>query len=184
MLQLTAPAPIQPGSVLRPSAFSVWVAPLGIWSLALWGLWAVALCVPVIGWVNKRELMQQQVASWSPAVWAVVVGVPLAVLAVLAVLVGLSAWLGRRRIEVQADRVVVRGVLRDTEVAIQGVVKVVRHVDGHAFSSSLRLHYHADTRVRTLSGWLFGEKPIEGLAAYIVQRNSVFKPTMETHVHV
>ena len=75
-------------------------------------------------------------------------------------------------------------LLRDTEVPIQGVVKVVRHVDGHAFSSSLRLHYHADTRVRTLSGWLFGEKPIEGLAAYIVQRNSVFKPTMETHVHV
>ena len=182
MLQLTAPAPIQPGSVLRPSAFSVWAAPFGVWSLALWGVLILGIfVVPVIGWVNKRELMQQQVAAWSPSVWAAVVGIPLSIIAMLLLS---SACLSRRRIEVQADRVVVRGVLRDTEVPIQGVVKVVRHVDGHAFSSSLRLHYHADTRVRTLSGWLFGEKPIEGLAAYIVQRNSVFKPTMETHVHV
>ena len=79
-------------------------------SLAPWGLWAIAPCAPVIGWINKRELMQAQMAGWSPAVWAAVVGVPMLILGAR---LSLSAWLSRRRIEVHADRVTVRGVLRD-----------------------------------------------------------------------
>lgn len=74
------------------------------------------------GWINKRELMVLQIAEWSLAVWAAVVGVPVLILGAQ---LSLSAWLSRRRIEVHADRVIVRGVLRDTEVPIQGVVSVV-----------------------------------------------------------
>lgn len=140
----------------------------------------MALCAPVIGWINKRELMQAQIAEWSPAVWAAVVGVPVLILGAQ---LSLSAWLSRRRIEVHADRVIVRGVLRDTEVPIQGVVSVVQHFDLHALSSSLRLRYHAETRVRTVSGWLFGGADMTALGAYIVQRNRLFDASMEGRVH-
>lgn len=52
-------------------------------------------------------------------------------MAVLACQWLLSAWLARRRIDVHADRVVVRGALPDTEVPTQGVVSVVQHFDMH-----------------------------------------------------
>lgn len=174
------PITIQPGDVIATCRPCAWLAPFGVLSLALWGLWAVALCAPVIGWINKRELMQSQIAEWSPAVWAAVVGVPVLILGAQ---LSLSAWLSRRRIEVHADRVIVRGVLRDTEVPIQGVVSVVQHFDLHALSSSLRLRYHAETRARTVSGWLFGGADMTALGAYIVQRNRLFDASMEGRVH-
>ena len=168
------------GDVIHTCRPCAWLAPFGVLSLAVWGLWAIALCAPVIGWINKRELMKEQIAAWTPGVWAAIVGVPLAILAVQ---LGLSAWQARRRIEVHADRVIVRGVLRDTEVPIQGVVSVVQHFDMHALSSSLRLRYHSETRVRTISGWLFGGNDMTALGAWIVQRNRVMGATIESQLH-
>lgn len=174
------PAAVQTGDVLHACRPCAYLAPFGVLSLAVWGLWAIALCAPVIGWLNKRELMQEQMAAWPPATWAVIAGIPLAILAAQMLS---SAWLSRRRIEVHADRVIVRGVLRDTEVPIQGVVSVVQHFDMHALSSSLRLHYHAETRVRTVSGWLFSSADLEALGAWIVQRNRVLGATIEGRLH-
>ncbi|RZL63010.1 MAG: hypothetical protein EOP81_14280 [Variovorax sp.] len=174
------PVTVQPGDVIPACRPCAYLAPFGILSLAVWGLWAIAIFAPITGWINKRELMQQQVAAWTPDIWAAVVGIPLAILAVQ---LGTSAWLARRRIEVHADRVIVRGVLRDTEVPIQGVVSVVQHFDMHALSSSLRLRYHSETRVRTVSGWLFGGQVMTALGAYIVQRNRIFDASMEARLH-
>lgn len=174
------PVAIQTGDVIRACRPCAYLAPFGVLSLAVWGLWAIAICAPVIGCINKRELMQEQVAAWTPDIWAAIAAVPLAILAVQ---LGSSAWLARRRIEVHADRVIVRGVLRDTEVPIQGVVSVVQHFDMHALSSSLRLRYHAETRVRTVSGWLFGGQVMTALGAYIVQRNRLFDASMEGRLH-
>ena len=47
------PITIQPGDVIATCRPCAWLAPFGVMSLALWGLWAVALCAPVIGWINK-----------------------------------------------------------------------------------------------------------------------------------
>ncbi len=172
--------PIQAGDVLRASPAHVYGAPFGVLSLAMWGLWAVALAVPVMGWLNKRELMMSQIAGWTGATWATVLGVPLAVLTLQVLL---RLWLRHRRIEVFADRVRIRGALKDVEVPIQGVVSVVQHFDMHALSSSLRLHYHAETRVRTISGWLISSRALEALGAYIVTRNRALQPSMEGRLH-
>lgn len=171
---------VRAGDVLRASPWHVYIAPFGVISLAVWGLWAVALTVPIMGWLNKRELMMRQVAGWDTTTWTAIVGVPLAILTFQVLL---RLWLRRRRIEVFSDRVYVRGVLRDTEVPIQGVVSVVQHYDMHALSSSLRLHYHAETRVGKVSGWLISSRALGALGNYIVARNQVLQATMEGKLH-
>lgn len=176
---LRPPVKVTAGDVLHTCGPCVYLAPFGIISLGVWGLWVVALCAPVIGWINKRELMQEQMAGWGSATWAAIVCVPLAFACTQWLL---SRWLRRRRIEVFADRVVVRGVLRNTEVPIQGVVQVLQHYDKHSLSSSLKLHYHAATRVRTISGWLFSAKDMAALGAYIVERNRVLGATIEDRI--
>ncbi|WP_198087164.1 hypothetical protein [Variovorax sp. E3] len=174
------PFAVRAGDVLRSSPFHVYVAPFGILSLAVWGLWCIALCAPVIGWIRKRELMVEQVAGWNGATWAAIVGVPLGVLACQVLL---RLWLRGRRIEVFADRVRIRGALADSEVPIQGVIAVTQHYDMRALSSSLRLRYHAETRVRKISGWLISSRELEALGSYIVARNRALQPTMHGELH-
>ncbi|WP_432730660.1 hypothetical protein [Variovorax sp. W6] len=171
---------VRAGDVLRSSPFHVYVAPFGIISLAVWGLWCIALCAPLIGWLKKRELMVEQIASWNGATWAAIIGVPLGVL-VLQIL--LRLWLRHRRIEVFADRVLIRGALANTEVPIQGVIAVTQRYDMRALSSSLRLQYHSETRVRKISGWLISSRALEALASYIVARNKALQPTLEGELH-
>lgn len=171
---------VRAGDVLRASPWHLYIAPFGVISLAVWGLWAIALTAPLVGWLNKRELMMSQVAGWDNATWVAIAGVPLVILAFQVLL---RLWLRRRRIEVFADRVCVRGVLRDTQVSIQGVVSVVQHYDMHALSASLRLHYHAETRVGHISGWLISSRALEALGSYIVARNRVLQATMEGKLH-
>lgn len=172
---------VRAGDVLRASPFHAYVAPFGVLSLAVWGLWVIALCSPLIGWMKKGELMMEQVASWDGSVWAAVIGIPLGILAVQVLL---RLWLRQRRIEVFADRVHIRGVLADTEVPIQGVTHVVQHYDVRALSSHLRLEYHAETRVRKISGWLINPRALEALAAYIVSRNEALQASAEGTVHL
>lgn len=171
---------VRAGDVLRTSPFHVYVAPFGILSLAVWGLWSVVLCIPIMGWLNKRELMMEQMAGWNAATWTAIVGVPLGVLAFQVLL---RLWLRQRRIEVFADRVVVRGALANTEVPIQGVIAVTQRYDMHALSSSLRLEYHAETRTRKISGWLVSSRALEALASYIAARNQVLQPTIQGELH-
>lgn len=80
---LRPPIVIQPGDVIATCRPCAWLAPFGVLSLALWGLWAVALCAPVIGWINKCEPMQAHIAGWSPAVWAAVAGAQVLLLGAL-----------------------------------------------------------------------------------------------------
>lgn len=171
---------VRAGDVLHASPWHVYIAPFGVISLAVWGLWAVALTAPLIGWLNKRELMMSQVAGWDNPTWAAIVGTPIAILVVQVLL---RLWLRRRRIEVFADHVCIRGVLRETRVPIQGVVSVVQHYDMHALSSSLRLHYHAETRVGKISGWLISSRALGALGNYIAARNQVLQATMEGRLH-
>lgn len=168
------------GDVLRASPWHVYLAPFGVLSLAVLGLWAIALAAPIVGWLNKRELMLAQMAEWNSATWTAIVCVPLAVLTLQVLL---RLWLRRRHIEVFADHVRIRGVLRETAVPIQGVVSVVQRYDMRALSSSLQLHYHAETRVRNISGWLISSRALEALGSYIVARNRVLQATMEGELH-
>ncbi len=162
---------VQAGTVLHAHRPRAYLIPFGVWSLLIWGIWLLALLGQIAALVNPPEAAQASQVARTPGTLAdgvVALAIPLAILAAQLVL---SAWLCRRRIEVLADRVVVHGMLRRTEVPVLGVEAVDQLYDMRSISTWLRLHYVGELDTRRISGWLMRPDDMAALGRWILARN-------------
>ncbi len=157
---------LRPGDVLSPSPLYR-VIPLGVLSLASYGLMAIGLAAPLLGLLKDPDLVLSSFDAEGLKVWAICIA---AWLGLLALNLGVGAVMSRRRIVIGTGHVTVQNALggekqvQAREVAhIQTVYSVAGLMQG-----TIRLKYRDGSRA-SLDGSGFDSNDLGRVATYIAK---------------
>ena len=120
--------------------------------------------------------MLEQMSGWGVGVFLYGLGIPALVILLQ---IAFRLWIRKVNIVVGKHTLQMNGLFRTKEISIDGVVKITRLFDMHMLKYDLRLQYYADTRARTVSGWLMSGLKMEALERYILECNQQFKTTQD-----
>lgn len=157
---------LRPGDVLSPSPLYR-IVPLGVISLASYGLMAIALAAPVLGLLKDPDLVLASFDAEGLKLWAICIA---AWLGLLGLNLGLGALLSRRRIEIGTGQVTVRNALGgEKRVEAREVSNVLTTYSiGALMQGTIRLKYRDGSRA-SLDGSGFDSHDLERVAAYFGQ---------------
>jgi hypothetical protein len=157
---------LQSGDTLKPSKIGLFL-PLGVLSMAVFGLWFIILSVPVIGLINKPDIVLRDLKNTSLEVYLIVGGT---FLLVLLIQITLRIILKRKRIVIDDNYVYIKNIFFSKEIEIINVKAVEKISDKEAFCTNLVLIYNDNSKAK-ISGWLMNWGMMDELAEYIQNKN-------------
>lgn len=157
---------LRPGDVLTPSPLYRFI-PLGVLSLASYGLMAIALAAPVLGLLKDPDLVLASFDAEGLKVWAICIA---AWLALLALNLGVGAVMSRRRIVIGTGHITVQNALggeKQVQAREATEIHTTYSVAG-LMQGTIRLKYRDGSRA-SLDGSGFDSHDLARVAAYIAK---------------
>lgn len=157
---------LRPGDVLIPSPLYRFI-PLGVLSLASYGLMAIALAAPVLGLLKDPDLVLASFDAEGLKVWAICIA---AWLGLLAVNLGVGAVLSRRRIVIGTGHVTLRNALGgEKQVQARETTEIATTYSiAGLMQGTIRLKYRDGSRA-SLDGSGFDSYDLGRIADYIAK---------------
>jgi hypothetical protein len=165
MAMLGKPAgPLRPGDILTPSPLYRFI-PLGVLSLASYGLIFIGLAAIVLGLLKDPDLVLSSFDAEGLKVWAICI---VAALGLLALNLGLGTLMSRRRIVIEAGHIVVQNALGgEKRVSAREVTDILTVYSVAALmQGTIRLKYRDGSRA-SLDGSGFDSNDLSRVTAYI-----------------
>jgi hypothetical protein len=156
--------PLRPGDILTPSPLYRFI-PLGVLSLASYGLIFIGLAAIVLGLLKDPDLVLSSFDAEGLKVWAICI---LAAFALLALNLGLGTLMSRRRIVIEAGHIIVRNALGgEKRVSAREVTDILTVYSMAALmQGTIRLKYRDGSRA-SLDGAGFDSNDLSRVTAYI-----------------
>ncbi|MCP1224526.1 hypothetical protein [Sebaldella sp. S0638] len=158
---------LKSGDILKPSKFGM-MFPAGILSMTAFAMWFLLLMVPVIGLINKPDIVIRDVKNAAPELW-LTIGGTLILIILLQILFRMV--IKRKRIIIDESYVYVKSIFTSKEVEIVNVKTINKTADRAALCTNITLVYRNRSRAN-ISGWLMKWGEMDRLADYIYSKNS------------
>lgn len=157
-------APLRSGDVLTPSPLYRFI-PLGVLSLACYGLIFIGLAAIVLGLLKDPDLVLSSFDAEGRKVWTICI---LAALGLLALNLGLGTLMSRRRIVIEAGHIVIQNALGgEKRVSAREVTDILTVYSMAALmQGTIRLKYRDGSRA-SLDGAGFDSNDLGRVTAYI-----------------
>lgn len=158
---------LKSGDILKPSKIGI-IMPAGVLSAAGFGLWFLVLMVPVIGIINKPDIVIRDLKNAGPELYLTVGGT---ILLVIMLQILFRIIIKRKRIVIDDNYVYIKNIISSKEIDIMNVKTIKKITDRASFSIKIILIYENRSRA-VINGWLMKWSEIDALADYIYAKNS------------
>ena len=158
---------LKSGDILKPSKIGI-ILPAGVLSAAGFGMWFIVIMIPVIGLINKPDIVIRDLKNASFDLYLTIGGIMLLII-LLQILFRIIVK--NRRIVIDDSYVYIKNILSSKEVEIVNVKIIEKISDRASLSTNIKLIYENGSRA-SISGWLMKWSEMDGLADYIKNRNS------------
>ena len=158
---------IKSGDILKPSKIGI-ILPAGVLSAAGFGMWFMVLMVPVIGLINKPDIVIRDLKNASFDMYLTIGGI---LFLIILFQILFRKIIKKKRLVIDDNYVYINNVFFSKEIEITNVKTIKKITDKASLSTHIRLVYENGAR-SSISGWLMKWGEMDGLADYIYSRNS------------
>ena len=158
---------IKSGDILKPSKIGI-ILPAGVLSAAGFGMWFMVLMVPVIGLINKPDIVIRDLKNASFDMYLTIGGI---LFLIILFQILFRKVIKKKRLVIDDNYVYINNVFFSKEIEITNVKTIKKITDKASLSTHIRLVYENGARA-SISGWLMKWSEMDGLADYIYSRNS------------
>ncbi len=158
---------IKSGDILKPSKIGI-ILPAGVLSAAGFGMWFMVLMVPVIGLINKPDIVIRDLKNASFDMYLTIGGI---LFLIILFQILFRKIIKKKRLVIDDNYVYINNVFFSKEIEITNVKTIKKITDKASLSTHIRLVYENGARA-SISGWLMKWSEMDGLADYIYSRNS------------
>ena len=158
---------LKSGDILKPSKIGI-ILPAGVLSAVGFGMWFIVIMVPVIGLINKPDIVIRDLKNAPFDLYLTIGGV---MFLIILIQILFRKIIRKKRIVIDDNYVYINNVFFSKEIEITNVKTIKKITDKASLSTHIRLVYENGAR-SSISGWLMKWSEMDGLADYIYSRNS------------
>ena len=158
---------LKSGDILKPSKIGI-MLPAGVLSAAGFGMWFMVIMIPVIGLINKPDIVIRDLKNASFDMYLTIGGI---LFLIILFQILFRKIIKKKRIIIDDNYVYINNIFTSKEVEIINVKTIKKITDKASLSTHIRLVYENGAR-SSISGWLMKWSEMDGLADYIYSRNS------------
>ena len=136
--------------------------------MAVFGMWFLVLMVPVIGLINKPDIVKRDLENTAPEVYRAIFGT---IILVILLQILFRIIVKKRRIVIDDSYVYIKSMFSSKEVEIADVITIKKISDRALLSTNITLIYENRSKA-VISGWLMKWSEMDRLAEYIYSKNS------------
>ena len=158
---------LKSGDILKPSKIGI-ILPAGVLSAVGFGMWFIVIMVPVIGLINKPDIVIRDLKNAPFDLYLTIGGV---MFLIILIQILFRKIIRKKRIVIDDNYVYINNIFSSKEVEIINVKTIKKITDKASLSTHIKLVYENGSRI-SISGWLMKWGEMDGLADYIYSRNS------------
>lgn len=157
---------LESGDILKPSKIGM-AFPAGILSMTVFALWFLLLMVPVIGLINKPDIVIRDLKNAPLELYLKIAGI---LIFIILLQITLRIIIKKKRILIDDSYVYVKNIFYSKEIEIINVKMLRKVSDRAALCTHIVLIYNNGSRAK-ISGWLMKWGEMDKLSDYIQSKN-------------